>query len=218
MFFEKGFMYHIYNQGNNKRKIFFNDYNYLFFLEKIKTYVLPYADIFAYCLMPNHFHLMIYIRETELDINSLGDSNCSRGSNSLGDSESPSELLNLGQKKRTINDSIAIMLRSYTRAINKQEGFSGSLFRNKTKAECINCIQDIKPSYITKDGITKISVDNPGKGYPQICFNYIHQNPVKAGLVNIATKWEFSSAKDYSDLKNKSFVNKELCQELVFTG
>lgn len=54
MLLEKDFIYHIYNQGNNHRKIFFSQENYLFFLEKIKTYITPYADILAWCLMPNH--------------------------------------------------------------------------------------------------------------------------------------------------------------------
>ena len=34
MYFEKDTLYHIYNQGNNKQKIFFNRENYLFFLKK----------------------------------------------------------------------------------------------------------------------------------------------------------------------------------------
>jgi len=57
MIFEAGNLYHIYNQGNNRIPIFFSRENYLFFLKKIKQYVLPYADVLAWCLMPNHFLL-----------------------------------------------------------------------------------------------------------------------------------------------------------------
>ncbi len=64
MIFEKGHLYHIYNQGNNKQKIFLNRENYLFFLKKINTYILPYADVLAWCLMPNHFHLMVLVKNT----------------------------------------------------------------------------------------------------------------------------------------------------------
>jgi len=60
MNFETGNLYHIYNQGNNRQKIFFSRENYLFFLNKIKTHILPHADIVAWCLLPNHFHLMVY--------------------------------------------------------------------------------------------------------------------------------------------------------------
>ncbi len=66
MYFEKSGIYHIYNQGNNKQKIFFCHENYLFFLKKIKNHVFSYADILAWCLMPNHFHIMVYVLETEL--------------------------------------------------------------------------------------------------------------------------------------------------------
>lgn len=52
-------IYHIYNRGNNKPKIFFTKKNYLFFLQKMKSGLKPYSEIICYCLMPNHFHLMI---------------------------------------------------------------------------------------------------------------------------------------------------------------
>jgi len=65
---EKGYIYHIYNQGNNRQKIFFQELNYEFFRQKIKTHILPYGDVLAYCLMPNHFHLMVYVREVEISI------------------------------------------------------------------------------------------------------------------------------------------------------
>ena len=68
---EKGYVYHIFNQGNNHRHIFFNHENHLFFLEKLKTFILPYADILAWCLMPNHFHLMVRINEIELAVEDI---------------------------------------------------------------------------------------------------------------------------------------------------
>ena len=119
MYFEEGHLYHVYNQGNNKGKIFFNRDNYLFFLRKIRLYVLPHADILAWCLMPNHFHLMV--RVNKVAIEGL--------TKHVLDVVKPSMV--------TFNDSIGIMLRSYTRAINKQEGRSGALFRRKTKSACL---------------------------------------------------------------------------------
>lgn len=62
MIFKEGHLYHIYNQGNNRGKIFFIRGNYQFFLRKINQFILPYADVLAWCLMPNHFHLMIYVK------------------------------------------------------------------------------------------------------------------------------------------------------------
>jgi putative transposase len=55
--------YHVFNRGINKQKIFFNQNNYEFFLDKIERHIVPYCDIISYCLMPNHFHLLISTNE-----------------------------------------------------------------------------------------------------------------------------------------------------------
>ncbi|WP_205944032.1 hypothetical protein [Pedobacter xixiisoli] len=57
---EEGKCYHIYNRGNNKENIFFEEENYLFFLDRLKIYLIPHIDVFAYCLMPTIF---IYLLE-----------------------------------------------------------------------------------------------------------------------------------------------------------
>jgi len=48
-------IYHVYNQGNNRQRIFFTYDNQVYFLDKIRKHILPYADILAWCLMYNHF-------------------------------------------------------------------------------------------------------------------------------------------------------------------
>src|ERR1700761_4270713 len=55
--------YHIYNRGNNKDLIFFEEENYLYFLNQFKKHVSPYCEVYSYCLMPNHFHFFIKINE-----------------------------------------------------------------------------------------------------------------------------------------------------------
>ena len=202
MNFEKGHIYHIYNQGNNQQYIFFKRENYLFLLEKIKSYITPYADILAWCLMPNHFHLMVLVREVSII-------------HPLTQSTHPMTASHRMSKPRTLNNSIAIMLRSYTRAIQKQEKISGSLFKQKTKAECITCIDNITPSFYYVSGATRINIQHPEVQYPQICFNYIHQNPVKAKLAAKETDWEFSSALDYAGFRNGTLINKEIAKQYV---
>jgi putative transposase len=212
MLFEKENLYHIYNQGNNRQKIFFNKENYLFFLTKIQIYILPYADILAWCLMPNHFHLMVHVNEVELEI--IEGLTQSQTFNNLPSSTQSQALNNQSANKmRSFNDSIGIMLRSYTRAINKQNGTTGSLFRKETKAECLKEIKGITPSFYNTQAGTIILVDNPEKQYPKNCFNYIHLNPVNAKLVKNETDWEFSSAQDYSGLRNSKLINKEKAKE-----
>ncbi len=51
--------YHIFSHGNGKEMIFRETSNYQYFLEKLEKYILPVADIYAYCLIPNHFHLLV---------------------------------------------------------------------------------------------------------------------------------------------------------------
>ena len=125
MKFEVNSIYHVFNRGNNSQRIFFKKRNYLFFLSKINTYITPFADILAWCLMPNHFHLMIYTKRISIDIAEAKGSDCQY------------------TKSRRINDSISILLRSYTRAINKQETRTGSLFQNRTKAICLSDLPQI---------------------------------------------------------------------------
>jgi putative transposase len=62
--------YHIYNRGINSEKIFDTEENYLFFLLKFKIYLNPVCDVFAYCLMPNHFHFLIKVK-SEIEINTF---------------------------------------------------------------------------------------------------------------------------------------------------
>jgi len=57
--------YHIYNRGNNSEIIFREESNYLYFLKLLKKYILPVADVFAYCLLNNHFHLLVRIKEED---------------------------------------------------------------------------------------------------------------------------------------------------------
>lgn len=79
--------YHVYNRGVEKRVIFLDDQDYRVFLHLLKHYLSPFkqdaghplseipdhtivrprplsslseeVDLLAYCLMPNHFHLLI---------------------------------------------------------------------------------------------------------------------------------------------------------------
>jgi len=198
MNFEEGHLFHLFNQGNNREQIFYSRENYLFFLNKIKQQILPHADILAWCLMPNHFHLLIYVH-------TICDS-----SDDLKSSDESHTL-----KKRLLTDSIAIMLRSYTRAINIQEKRSGSLFRSHTKAECVSKDNGITPSFYNTALGTQINVRIPEKEYPQACFNYIHMNPVKAKLVDSPVDWEFSSFRDYSGKRSGKLISRQRAAEFI---
>ena len=54
--------YHLLGRAIGKEKLFRNDENFRFFLERMEKYLLPVAEIYSYCLLPDHFHLLTRIR------------------------------------------------------------------------------------------------------------------------------------------------------------
>jgi putative transposase len=60
---EFGEYYHVYNRGINRGRIFFEERNYDYFLQLYVQHVAPIAETYAYCLLPNHFHLLVRIRD-----------------------------------------------------------------------------------------------------------------------------------------------------------
>lgn len=111
-----GEFYHIYNRGNNEQLIFFTDANYLFFIQKIRDQLLPVADIIAYCLIPNHFHIIIRANESSI-----------KERKSFG-----------GKPMQEFAYRLGILQSSYAQAINKQNQTSGSLFQQKSKAKILS--------------------------------------------------------------------------------
>lgn len=57
--------YHIYNRGNNKHNIFFENKNYHFLLSRVQQNITKSSEIIAYCLMPNHYHFIIKVIDSE---------------------------------------------------------------------------------------------------------------------------------------------------------
>lgn len=116
--------YHIFNRGNNKENLFSNDGNYLFFLNKLKKYILPHLKIFSYCLMPNHFHFLAQVRDQEQIIENL--TKLQKFSKVEVDKD------NLDINK-FLEERFQRFFASYALAFNKQQNRSGSLFQKRFK-------------------------------------------------------------------------------------
>ena len=53
------FPHHIIQRGNRRQKVFFNEDDYSQYLKLLNSYSQQFkVDILAYCLMPNHIHLL----------------------------------------------------------------------------------------------------------------------------------------------------------------
>lgn len=106
--FEAGKFLHVYNRANSEKNLlFYREINYKYFLQKYNEYLSDYLETFAYCLIPNHFHLIVRVKETE------------------------------PLKVAILNDAIVEQFRrffiSFSQAVNKQEGRRGSLFQKRFK-------------------------------------------------------------------------------------
>jgi putative transposase len=99
-----------------------------------------------------------------------------------------------------VTNDIRKLLSGYAWIFNNKYDQSGSLFRQKTKSKLICQNADI----------SKMNDDTSNACFN--CFNYIYQNPFKAGLISGLEDWEFSSFKDYAGLRNGSLCNKKSAQ------
>lgn len=195
--FVKNQFYHVYNQGNNRRKLFFSDADYKLFLFKLRSYIKPFATVTAYCIMPNHYHLFLFVRNVSKNRSEF------KREVELFQKQYMLERKMIGRLKpirineksphdMTLHDSIAIVQRSYTRAINLKKGWTGSMFRTKFKVN-----DGWKDMFVGVENMKFFNdLDFVGK-----CIDYIHQNPVKSHLCARPEDWKYSSARDYMDSK-----------------
>jgi putative transposase len=61
-----GGYYHIVTRGIDRRRLFRHNQDYEFFSEVVRKYLPKFQlDIIHYCLMPNHIHLLVCLRQRE---------------------------------------------------------------------------------------------------------------------------------------------------------
>ncbi|WPZ10830.1 transposase [Roseivirga spongicola] len=109
------FCYHVYNQSNNGVKVFLDDEDYSYFLNRAKVWIAEKADVLAYCIMPNHFHFLIHANAKSSEIVRIGS-------------------LNLNG----VSNGFRLLQSQYAQYFNRKYGKSGSVFRPKIKWKLLN--------------------------------------------------------------------------------
>ena len=148
--FVDGFIYHVINRGNSKQGVFHKDSDYQAFINLMEEAKDIYPiKIFAYCLMPNHFHLVL-----------------------------------LPTKAEELSKWMQWLMTSHVRRYHRHYGTSGHVWQGRFK------------SFIVQE-------DN----YLLTLVRYVENNPVRAGLVNSAKDWEWSSHKETIGKKSRILID-----------
>jgi len=107
--------YHIYNLGNNGEKLFLEKSDYNEFLVKYNRYLRECCNTLAFCLLPDHFHFLVKIRE-------FPDQNLSK----------------------SVSSQFRIFFQQYAQYFNKNNDRKGSLFRKYYRRVMVETEEDLK--------------------------------------------------------------------------
>lgn len=161
---EFGNYYHIYNRGNNYENIFLEERNYDYFLSLYEKHLLPIADLFVYCLIPNHFHFLLKIK-CESDLTSFKDE--------------IEKLKETSIEHLFISRKFSNFFNAYTKAINKGYNRRGSLFQERfgrinvnDEKYLSNLIYYIHANSV-KHGLTNNFINYPHSSYKVIVENEV---------------------------------------------
>lgn len=56
-----GSIYHVFNRAVGNENLFRKEEDYYKWIEYFKKYVIPFCELYAYCLLPNHYHFLLRI-------------------------------------------------------------------------------------------------------------------------------------------------------------
>ena len=164
---ENGCYYHIYNRGIDSTDLFKQEKNYGYFLAKYALYLGDYVDTYAYCLLKNHFHLLVRVKEEDR-IHPLID-------------KQKFQREGLHSMEHLISKQFAKLFSSYTQSFNKVYGRTGSLFDTPFKRKRID-----SDYYLTR-AITYLHQNPQKHGFVKDFREYPHSS-YRSFLANKPTK------------------------------
>lgn len=172
---EHGKYYHIYNCGINGCDLFKETGNYEYFLRLYDKYISLVADTYAWCLMGNHFHLLVRIKEEEelgfykkLNSGRPDDSARFKTTYDLSECEAPDRVNKV--RKPNPTKHFSHLFNAYSKYFNKKYNRTGSLFEKPF------CRKEIT-----------------NENYFKYLVYYIHHNPVHHGFVEDMIEYPWSS-------------------------
>ncbi len=152
---EPGSFYHIFNHSNGKDNLFENSENYRYFLSKYFYFVGSIVSTYSYCLMPNHFHILVLIKDEHEIIKSYYNKNPGKKN------------INGNEFLMWIIKQFGNLFNGYTKAFNKINNRKGSLFNDSFKRKKV----------VEKDYLIKL--------IHYIHYNPVHHNFVKILKIGI---------------------------------
>lgn len=152
--FQPDAFYHVFNKSVGDELLFKNPENYSHFLSLTKKYLDQFVSFYAYCLIPNHFHFLIQVK----------NENCLYSEEGFMKERSKDIISNFISRK------FGNVFNAYAQSYNSANNRKGSLFKNRFQRKRIN-----EQKYLIE------------------LIQYIHLNPIEAGLCENIEDWIYSS-------------------------
>jgi putative transposase len=162
--------FHIYNRSVGKEYLFRNDADCDFFLQKWNQYLSPYLDTYAYCLMGNHFHFLVKIKNVDEEFLKSLQKEKTVAARKLLKTELKKEM----DLNSFLVDQFKRLFTAYARKFNDLQKRHGSLFQTRFKRVRVEAGTAV---------LEKIA--------------YIHHNPIHHGFHSVYHDWKYSSYDAY---------------------
>ncbi len=164
--FEPERCYHVFNHAVHNNNLFLKDTNYAYFLQQLIKHTSPVCQLYAYCFMPNHFHLLLRIRDENTIVAYYHQRKLAKDKNH--------QQLDFDVSKFDFHDFVMQQFQNfcngYAQAFNKMFDRKGALFLDYLKRKAV------------KD-----------EGYFTKLIHYIHYNPVHHGFCKDLNDWLYTS-------------------------